>query len=378
MSPDQGLNYRHFSSRAQRIITFLRENDSPVCSMLRELCFTLAMIDDSAMHVALALTLLFAKERRKYLLQEFDSSLEHYNASVSLVNQQITSIGNSACDALIGVVSTLACYDLCTSNLDRWVIHMAGLGRLVEIRGGIDKIGSRYLKMTLPWTNLTGSMMADTFPYFEPPKVQLQRQDISPTLSTVTGTLQKRLPGHSNLCTVLESMSDFTTTARGKSQWTTDPIMNQELQSVVFMMLSLPRHDALDAQDDGDALHEAIRLALLLFISGPSVTLAGNKDGNRIISYHHGRLPMLLRSHHLDWAGLEDLELWVLVIAALVEIGDDQEWVLGQINHKMLVRDLNWDSILGVLAQISWIDGLWTRTLDQLRDELEETFGPLS
>ncbi|KAJ4321426.1 hypothetical protein N0V84_005348 [Fusarium piperis] len=112
MSADQGLNYRHFSSRAHMIIAFLREWDSPVCSMMRELSFTLAMMEDSAMHVALALSLVFAQESRKHLLEESNRSLDHYNKSVSLVNQQLTNIGNTVCDALIGVIITLACYDV--------------------------------------------------------------------------------------------------------------------------------------------------------------------------------------------------------------------------------------------------------------------------
>lgn len=80
--------------------------------MMRELSFTLAMMEDSAMHITLALTLVFAQERRKHLPEESNSSLGHYNKSVGLINQRLTSIGNQVCDALIGVVITLACYDV--------------------------------------------------------------------------------------------------------------------------------------------------------------------------------------------------------------------------------------------------------------------------
>ncbi|KAJ3459254.1 hypothetical protein MRS44_015327 [Fusarium solani] len=372
MSADQDLNYRHFSSRAHKIIAFLREWDSPVCSMMRELSFTLAMMEDSAMHVTLALTLVFAQERRQHLLEESNSSLDHYNKSVGLINQRLTSIGNQVCDALIGVVITLACYDICIFNLDRWVIHMKGLRKVVDLRGGFNKISSRYLQTTLTWTSLIGSMMLDSPSFFEALEEPLPQRRASRDLGVVTSTLQKRLPNHLNLCTLLESMSEFATAAREKSQWTNDTISKQKLQYVVSTMLKLPRHDISDICDDGVALYEVLRLASLLFLSGPSTRLAGNKSGNTIVSYHQGRLPMLLRSHKLDWTGLEDLELWVLVIDALAETGQDQEWVLGQINCTMLARRLSWDDVIGTVARIAWSDGLWARTLDQLRAELEQ------
>jgi hypothetical protein len=215
-------------------------------------------------------------------------------------------------------------------------------------------------------------MMLDSPSFFEALEEPLPQKRASRDLGVVTSTLQKRLPNHLNLCTLLESMSEFATAAREKSQWTNDTISKQKLQYVVSTMLKLPRHDISDICDDGVALYEVLRLASLLFLSGPSTRLAGNKSGNTIVSYHQGRLPMLLRSHKLDWTGLEDLELWVLVIDALAETGQDQEWVLGQINCTMLARRLIWDDVIGTVARIAWSDGLWARTLDQLRAELEQ------
>lgn len=214
--------------------------------------------------------------------------------------------------------------------------------------------------------------MLDSPSFFEALEEPLPQRRASRDLDIVTSTLQKRLPDHLNLCTLLESMSEFATAAREKSQWTNDTISKQKLQFVVSTMLKLPGHDILGIRDDGVALYEVLRLASLLFLSGPSTRLAGNKSGNTIVSYHRGRLPMLLRSHKLDWTGLEDLELWVLVIDALAETGQDQEWVLGQINRTMLVRKLSWDDVLRIVARIAWSDGLWARTLDQLRAELEQ------
>ncbi|RTE72273.1 hypothetical protein BHE90_013334 [Fusarium euwallaceae] len=254
MSADQELNYRHFSSRAHRILAFLREWDSPVCSMMRELSFTLAMMHDSAMHVALALTLVFSQEHKKHLLEESNRSLDHYNKSVSLVNQQITNIGNIVCDALIGVVIILACYDVCIFNLDRWVIHMTGLERVVELRGGFHKISSRYLQTAI--ICLTGSMMLDRPSFFEPAEEPLQTLGVSHPLGTVTSTLRKRLSNHADICTLLESMSEFATAASEKSPWTNDPISKQKLQLIVYTMLKLPRHDILSIRDDGVALYE--------------------------------------------------------------------------------------------------------------------------
>jgi len=63
----------------------------------------------------------------------------------------------------------------------------------------------------------------------------------------------------------------------------------------------------------------------------------------------------------------------VIELLVLVETAKDQEWVLGQINRMMIVRRLSWDDVLGAVARVAWTDGLWTRTVDQLRVELEQT-----
>lgn len=218
-------------------------------------------------------------------------------------------------------------------------------------------------------------MMLDSPSFFEPTEGALQGLDVSHHLGTVASTLRKRLSNHPDICTLLESMSEFATAASEKSPWTNDPISKHKLQLIVSTMLKLPRYDILNIQNDGVALYEVLRLASLFFLSGPSMNLAGNKDGNMIISYHRGRLPTLLRLYKLDWTGLEDLELWVLVIDGLVETGQDQEWVLGQISRTIHMRKLGWDDVLGAVARIAWADGRWTRTVDQLRADLEQRHG---
>lgn len=79
--------------------------------MLRELCFNLALVDDSAMHLALAGEALYTGQPRKQLLQENDRSLGHYTTSVGLVNKQIEKCNTIVCNGLIGAVIHLASYD---------------------------------------------------------------------------------------------------------------------------------------------------------------------------------------------------------------------------------------------------------------------------
>jgi hypothetical protein len=138
-------------------------------------------------------------------------------------------------------------------------------------------------------------------------------------------------------------------------------------------MLTLPRHEIPEDLNDPSAarliMREAIRLASLLFLTLPVNYLAGNKDVNK---NHRGRLLKLLRSHVLDFSGLEELELWVLVIDALIEIDEDRAWIICRITRIMQMSGLDWQGVLQVSWQIAWTDGVSSDEVDRLGAELDQ------
>ncbi|KAF5006464.1 hypothetical protein FDECE_7151 [Fusarium decemcellulare] len=378
---DHGVHYSHTSARAHRIIDFLKGGNAPTCQMLRELGFTLAIIDDAAMHVALACLSIQKGRSRKRTVQESDTSLEHYNTSVTIVNQQIQNISSTVGDAIIGIIIGLASYDLCLHNFDRWSVHMAGLQKLIEMRGGIEKISSRYLQTALIWSDLIGSMSLDSPQRFSLPGsvvISFQTDSTSLVLNRLIYALQRRFPDQADVCTILGSLASLQEMATGKSkeEWTEDSNLNQALHAITEDILSLPRHaipDEVDASSTGLTIRESIRLASMLFLTEPAMFYMGHGNGNRVTPIHRGRLPNLLRSLAADWTDLEELELWVLVICALTEVDEDRDWAVSQIIGRMQTRGLDWDGVLIELRQIAWMDTIWSEDTDELRAKIELT-----
>ncbi len=197
----------------------------------------------------------------------------------------------------------------------------------------------------------------------------------SPVLSKIISTLQRHSPDLADICPLLVSLSGLTELAAKNppSHWYDHTNLTQTLNLAAHDMLTLPRHEIPEDHKNPVtarlATREAIRQASLLFLTAPVNYLAGNSGFN---TNHRRRLPKLLGSHALDWSGLEEIELWVLVIGALTEIDEERAWIIGRIDHIMQMSGLNWQGVLHVLWQIAWTDGVSCYEVDRLGAELDQ------
>ncbi|KAL6407272.1 hypothetical protein AUP68_10101 [Ilyonectria robusta] len=137
-------------------------------------------------------------------------------------------------------------------------------------------------------------------------------------------------------------------------------------------MLNLPRREIPADQNNpmtpGLAMRETIRLASLLFLTAPVNYLAANMD---LYSDHGDGFQKLLASRALDWSGLEDLELWVLVICMLTVNNEDQMGIVSRIHAIMSMNGLDWQGVLQKLRQIAWMDSVFSNEVKGLKTRLD-------
>lgn len=201
----------------------------------------------------------------------------------------------------------------------------------------------------------------------------VQEHGVSPVLGQTLCVLRHRSPALWDIWPVLKTISDLTKQASTKptSNWYQDTDLTQTFGIAVHDLLILPRHEIPDNQNDlfvaGLALRETIRLASLVFLTGAVNHLAGTRD---MRTEHGGRLRKLLRFHTLDWSGLQELELWVLVIYALTEAPEDKAWVVSRIGSIMQMNGLSWQGVLDMLSEIAWVDSVLCNEVDMLRGEI--------
>jgi hypothetical protein len=93
--------------------------------MMRELCFALAFVDDSAMHLVLARLEIEPERTGGKPSKDNTETLSHYNASIEVLRSQLGEPALIAHETIIGVVVNLACYDVsCEIRfLLYWCLH---------------------------------------------------------------------------------------------------------------------------------------------------------------------------------------------------------------------------------------------------------------
>ena len=227
-------------------------------------------------------------------------------------------------------------------------------------------------------SDLVGFLSLDILPRFAASVSilkQVQEHAASPILSRIISTLQHRSPGLAAICPLLVSLSCLSEVAARKppSLWYVDTSLTEALSLAAYDVLTLPRHEIPEDHNNPSrttlVLREAIRQASVLFLTVPVNYLAGNRG---ISTNHRRRLSKLLRSTVLDWSGLEELELWVLVIGALIERDEERAWIIGRINRIMQMSGLDWQGVLNLLWQIAWNDAVPSIEVDRLETELDQ------
>ncbi|CAH0043840.1 unnamed protein product [Clonostachys solani] len=187
--------------------------------------------------------------------------------------------------------------------------------------------------------------------------------------------LQRNDPDSAGITVLLKLLFSLSKLVVVKSELglSQDPALMETLHAIVYITLTLPRYNEhVIGEEDPltpiQATYEAVRLAVILYLSGPVMFVAGNKFSNPVASHLRGKLPKLLKADIIDWTGLEQVELFVLAFGAVTEVGS-------QLNRTMLERGLRWNDLVDNLRSMAWIDIVWSAKLNGLRGDLAHVSG---
>lgn len=185
--------------------------------------------------------------------------------------------------------------------------------------------------------------------------------------------LHRLSAGFSGLCSGFAHLIKFAKLASSmpSEDWLSDQDIQSNFLLAAHKILSVPRHifsnsPSRSLVSNQVALREAIRLALLLFMLGQIAKLVGNHNWE--LNYS-GRLPALLKGADIDWNGLEDLELWVLVIGALHEKGSGREWLVARISRRIAWQQLTWNEAIQRVSNILWVNEAFTEFVGVLEED---------
>lgn len=165
---------------------------------------------------------------------------------------------------------------------------------------------------------------------------------------------------------------------------------NQNVMSVNLLLpvcalahkiLSLPRieNDALLAMDSASSakaaslctIRELTRLSVLSMVA----TVMSRASGDDVYrtKYQSADSHPLLKDIDDDiWNGCEELKLWLLVSATLVEKEVTRRWFVDEIVRTMSRQSLSdWDGLVAALQKVAWMDRVFKHEMAQLRFDIQ-------
>ncbi|KAF5594115.1 uncharacterized protein FSUBG_9537 [Fusarium subglutinans] len=290
--------------------------DAQVCYNFRRLFRAMDMVSEGLLSIAIVDPVLRLRQK---LTATFESpptleEIQQYTESLSLVREGIEVESKASENAVIGTVICLATFDMRAGNSQSWMVHMAGLERIVEMAGGVKELDSRpAIRQSLFICDLLGSMVEDAEPRFCLPL------DL-PTLPEATRSryVQKLLAS---------LRSD-----------------EQRIQEQIAVI-------------DG-ALTSTNQVAVLL---------------NEVWLVSPFALDLLIPLDEKFWKGKEELKLWVLAIQVCMGVGSSKPWYLDQITQTMTCIHLrSWEGLMDCLRKVVWVEKVSPLEMTHLRSDIGE------
>ncbi|EMT67693.1 hypothetical protein FOC4_g10005801 [Fusarium odoratissimum] len=312
--------------------------DAQVCYNFRRLFRAMDMVSEGLLSIAIVDPVLRLRQK---LTATFESpptveEIQQYTESLSLVREGIEAESKASENAVIGTVICLATFDMRAGNSESWMVHMAGLERIVEMAGGVEELDSRpAIRQSLFICDLLGSMVEDAEPRFPLPR------DL-PTLPKATRSryVQKLLTSlRSDDQPIKEQIAVIDGALTSANQVAV--LLNE-----VWRVISL--FALVTTQASGDALYVAAR---------------------RNTSVKH----LMAQLDDKIWKGKEELKLWVLVIQVCMGVGSSKPWYLDQITQTMSrVQLQSWEDLMDCLRKVVWVEKVSPLEMTHLRSDIGE------
>ncbi|KAG4286314.1 hypothetical protein FPRO06_07574 [Fusarium proliferatum] len=362
--------------------------DAQVCYNFRRLFRAMDMVSEGLLSIAIVDPVLRLRQK---LTATFESpptveEIEQYTESLSLVREGIEAESQASENAVIGTVICLATFDMRAGNSESWMVHMAGLERIVAMAGGVEELDSRpAIRQSLFICDLLGSMVEDSEPRFPLPR------DL-PTLPEATRSryVQKLLTSlrsdertNQEQIAVLDGALTLTNQVAVllNEVWLVSPFALDLLIPVCALahqVLSLQRMNPIPKRNgvlnatSTEIFAEIVRISSVCLFA--LVMTQSSGDALYIAARRNNLVGQLMAQ--LDdkfWKGKEELQLWVLVMQVCMGVGSSKPWYLDQITQTMSrIRLRSWEDLMDCLRRVVWIEKVSPLEMAHLRSDIGE------
>ncbi|KAH6715632.1 hypothetical protein BKA61DRAFT_605001 [Leptodontidium sp. MPI-SDFR-AT-0119] len=364
------------TEQRQRILDCVFDSRVGTLKPYRDAYYFIARDDASAFHQFLANA---ALHRTLYIsegkiLRSHEATAFHYKA-LQLANRKIGNIEERVSDGMIATALIMAAYNHILLDLEAWNMHMDGIEKILNLRGGIETLNSNMrLRLLVSWLDVTGSCSLDRMPRFPLPNQyapELPNLDDyrSPFAQYLRGMWQICYPNHPEISCLMDDLRVFNSLLGAEATWSTGRIWADGIVSGFWLnhivRQSLCLQAAVDLNDAGSVICEAFRLGVLLYLAEIRRQFGVYPV---VMHIHVSKVKALLKYSDVSWRSFLPLKIWVVAMALIeANTSQDKYWFAYEINS--LAQDLNLGSgenLEDLLKQLFWYPQvhsvlLWTK-----------------
>ncbi|KAI0848898.1 hypothetical protein F5Y00DRAFT_262054 [Daldinia vernicosa] len=346
---------------------------------------TMGLSDTAAWHITLANAASYrqASQLPPGSTAEYSCSVEAmkwYTLSLASITKRLADPNEKDTEGLIVAITGFVCHDATIGNFDRFRIHMEGLQRIINKKGGLDALNSPFLRLMISWLDLIGATYYNSKPRFSIPEGSIREIDTG----NDSQYLQQLLSSWDADCPTLgDIMSAMKATAAVASYinhrpaddgfWTDDVAVARLLGPAFHEILSLDGRalptNTSDPNYSATAAREAFRRAALVFLAAVKAKMgAGAFEMDRHLDAFRqiSQLPLV------DWGVVPELNLWAHVVSAMQEESPSRAWHILTIVGIMETMGLRTGGqAVDVARGIIWVDAIDGGKSDLLCREID-------
>ncbi|PTB38236.1 hypothetical protein M441DRAFT_82420 [Trichoderma asperellum CBS 433.97] len=317
----------------------------------------------------LSLPIEVAQKDRVLLYDANISATHHITQVFRLINERI-SRGERITYPTMAVVMSLSSYESTRGRYDRGIIHLLGLYQMIEMRGGLDRIGSekpeimqKIYRADLDYALRLGSSPKLDIELFENTKT-MARLAISPTsdlnIPFTTSDQRFREQLGTDLRVLWDSVAVLSRLVNEASAGERSKLPTTEfLRSHVWLGHKLLKYAPLSLSRSLNRSQSIAHLGLLTIISSFLCGLDRRVTENSILS------KMIQMEASLESNGEDqELLLWLLFLGAAVILQDPSHdtWLIPKTWEIMQMLQLDtWGGMMGALSKFPWINDFYEK-----------------
>ncbi|KAG4429803.1 hypothetical protein IFR05_014714 [Cadophora sp. M221] len=372
------------SPTEQWLLDEVHTNPTPLFRTFEKAWLPSAIHDSAMFHQLLANIAI-----NVYTIQGRDStnvvSMRHHASALNYINRIISDPEKGTSDGVMCSVGTFVCYSAYTENFTSLDMHLSGLERIVELRGGWKTFDrNETLRCQLFGVDLAGACRRDSKPRFPLPDYLIQETQtanyshaigpygISPGLASCIGLFRHDtilLKAFHDLSIAIEHVNRK---ARLGEDWADIKFFIFWIDPIVHGLVG--REFLVDEK----ALQELTRLGLLLLLSKTRRYCGQLGVSTR---YFVGKLNNLLAGQNSFISGVssEKVLLWA-VFMGMFETKDenDGDWFIkkaASVAYKL--GFWGWSDTLSAVQEFVWIQDVFDDETGRFRDRFDCVLGDL-